>query len=685
MRIFFIFLMIAFSFFAPCQSINPFDSASSIQQSLENIGESILYNEDDYFIQQLEWYRKHPINLNTSSREELGELMLLDPLQIESLITYKRLFGYFISFYELQAIPYWDPESIRKIRPFITISIPINLKSIFSERFIKGEYSFMARITQVVEKSKGYFINQDSSNNVYPGSPERLALRFKYAYKNLFQYGIVAEKDPGEEFFKNTQPKGFDFYSAHLLIKNIGALKTLIIGDYSVSMGQGLIQCQGLAFKKGVDLFSSKRQSPVLRPYNSFGESNFQRGVGLSFGLKKVELSFFVSSRRLDGNLITDSLNPQTKYITSLQSSGLHRTNSELADKSVVKKMTTGGNIKLLIKNGYLSFNSIHHLFDIPLYKETMPYNLFSFSGDKLSNYSIDYSYTYRNFHFFGEVAMSNNTAAAVTSGLFLSASSKLDLSFIFRNISSSFHSLNANAFTENSTVNNEQGLFSGISIRPAYGWQIDAYCDVFKFPWLKYRTDALSFGSDHLLQLTYRPNRSIEIYSRYKYEVKGTNIDSSNNYLSPVVAQLRKSWRTNLSYKINKSFIFRSRVEILQQQSAEKMQEEGFLLSADLLYKPLTKPISANFRVLFFETGSYNTRLYAYESDVLYNFSIPVIYGKGVRYYLNFNVDFNKKISIWLRWAQRIYGLGNTFGTGLDTIVGNCHSEYKIQFVYKL
>lgn len=678
-------LMILLTFFylaAFGQQNNILDSISSIQQSLENMGESIADMEDDYLIQQLEMYRKHPVDLNSATGEELSELLLLNPLQIESLITYRKLLGYFIDFYELQAVPYWDTEIIRKLKPFVNTSVPINFKKIFRERLKSGEYSLMMRTTRMLEKSEGYFIDQGSTGNRYPGSPQRIAVRFKYAYKNLLQYGIVAEKDPGEDFFQKSRPKGFDFYSAHVMIKNIGCLKTLVVGDYSVVMGQGLIQAQGLAFRKGADLFSVKRQAPLLRPYNSFGESNFQRGVGVMMAIKKTEVGFFVSSRRLDANLVKDSLNDGLDFVSSIQTSGLHRTRNELEDKSVLTKLTIGGNLKYGFKKGHLGFNMIHHIFNMPLMKDNKPYNLFQFAGNRLINCSVDYGVTFRNFHFFGESALSDNLSSAMLAGIFMSVSKNADVSLIYRNISRSFHSLNSAAFTEGSSVNNENGLFTGVSLRPYYGWQLDAYCDVFRFPWLRYRVDGQSYGSDCMFQLTYKPSRSIEIYSRLKHEKKGVGVDSTNGYISMVHPFFRKSFRLNLNYKINKSFIFRSRIEMVQQQRFEKLSEEGFLLSADLLYKPLMKPISSNARILFFETGSYDTRLYAYESDVLYTYSIPVIYGKGVRYYINLNIDLGKNLSFWLRWAQTIYSNKTEVGSGLDATDGNIRSDYKMQVV---
>ena len=88
--------------------------------------------------------------------------------------------------------------------------------------------------------------------------------------------------------------------------------------------------------------------------------------------------------------------------------------------------------------------------------------------------------------------------------------------------------------------------------------------------------------------------------------------------------------------------------------------------------------------RLSYFETGGYNSRLYAYESDVLYYFSIPVLYDKGYRYYFNINYDFSRKLSVWAKWAQTIYKDKTVIGSGLDEITGNRKSEARIELLYK-
>ena len=91
-------------------------------------------------------------------------------------------------------------------------------------------------------------------------------------------------------------------------------------------------------------------------------------------------------------------------------------------------------------------------------------------------------------------------------------------------------------------------------------------------------------------------------------------------------------------------------------------------------------KPISGVLRLQYFETDGYNSRIYAYENDVLYSYSIPAFSDKGFRYYLTLNYDLTKKLSFWLRCAQTIYKNRNTVGSGLDEIQGSRRTEVKLQ-----
>ena len=659
---------------------------TSTEQQLENITENNedAETEDDSYLQEMIQFQKNPININTADGSFLKELKVLSAIQVDNLLSYRQLFGKLVSIYELQAIPGWDVQTIRKIRPYVTVGSDVDVIADIGTRLRKGEHSVLVRVSQVLERSKGYLLDSSTAKNFYPGSPQRLVLRYKYVYKNLLQYGIIGEKDPGEQFFKGGQKNGFDFYSAHIFLRNLGIIKSLALGDYTVNMGQGLTQWQSLAFKKGPDIIATKRQSAVLRPYNSAGEINFHRGVGITIGKKNWEATIFGSYRKLDANFIPADTLTSEDIISSLQTSGYHRTQSELDDKHIQQQIAFGGNFACQFNKLHLGINAIQYQFRYPLVKDAQPYNKYALSGKSFGNYSMDYSYTFRNMHIFGELATTGKQGLAFVNGLMISVSSNVDMSFLYRNISREYQSLYTNAFTESTYPTNEKGLFSGISIRPAQGWQVDAYVDIYKFPWLKFGVNAPSTGSDYFIQLTYRPNRQLEIYSRYKRESKGLNLTGSDFVLYPVLNPPRQNWRTQFSYKLNQQFTVRSRAEMVWFSKRGPDPGQGFLIYADVIYKPMLKPFAANIRLQYFQTDDYNSRLYAYENDVLYSFSIPVFYEKGYRYYLNVNYDLTRKLTLWARIAQTLNPDRTVIGSGLDEIQGNHKTEVKLQMIYR-
>ena len=348
-----------------------------------------------------------------------------------------------------------------------------------------------------------------------------------------------------------------------------------------------------------------------------------------------------------------------------------------------MRQTSFGGNLKYTGNRWHIGLNGVNYQFSKPVQKRDEPYNIFAISGKNWYNLSVDYSYTYKNFHFFGEAAADKNFNKAFLNGLLISVDSRVDLSVVHRSIAKDYQAMNGNAFTENVYPTNEKGLYAGIAIRPAVAWRFDAYADLYKFPWLKSQVDAPSYGKDFLAQLTYTPNRQVEIYTRFRNETKQSNQTDNTTVTNYLVNLPRQNWRTQVSYKINPVIALRNRMEIVWYDKNGNGSENGFLTFFDVVYKPLMKPFSGVLRLQYFETDGYNSRLYAYENDVLYSYSIPVFYDKGYRYYMTLNYDMTKKVSFWVRLAQTIYRDKISVGSGLDEIAGNRKTEIKLQARY--
>lgn len=670
-----IVILLLYSCNADAQTI----PAATMEQQVETLTE---HNEDaettdDAWIQQMEYLKLNPLNLNMATETDLQDLQILNALQVENFINYRILLGKLISIYELQAIPGWDVQLIQKLQPYITVDKAVTATADLSGRLKNGNYSFLLRYSTVIERSEGYR-RRDASRSFYAGDPSRVMFRYKYQYKNLLQYGLTAAKDAGEQFFKGSSRHGFDFYSFHLFARNIGMIKAVALGDYTLNMGQGLVHWQGLVFGKGGEAINIKRQSAIIRPYNSAGAFYFNRGGAITLGKNNWQATVFTSIKNVDANITaTDTL--ETAIASSLQTSGYHRTQSEIENKAALQLISYGGNISYKSRGWHIGINTAQYHFNKAIQKRDLPYNLFALAGKNWLNYSADYSYTFRNIHFFGETAFDKNKNLVLVNGLLISADKKVDISLLHRKIAPAYQSVYGNAFTINTMPTNEHGLYAGLTLRPVYKIRVDAYADLFRFNWLKYRVDAPSQGQEYFIQVIYTPVKFSELIMRYRSQAKPINNNADNNALHEVVLFNNRSWRTQINYQLNKVWSMRHRFELLWYTKENNPAEKGFLSFLDVFYKPKLSKYSANMRLQYFESNSYNSRLYAYENDVLYYYAIPVFYDTGFRYYFNIKCNINKATNLWLKWAQTIYSNKTSIGSGLDEIQGNKKSEIRV------
>jgi hypothetical protein len=651
------------------QSQDDYEHPGNANQ-LEDLAEDDeLVPENDYDIQQLRYFARHPIDINSS---DLEHLTWIDPLLVSNLSAYRKLLGDIIDIHELQAVPGFTIEIIKSIQPYITLNKHKVTASNLRERFIKGEHTILFRPSIVPETSAGF----DDTSQGFIGSRPAFLLRYKYQYGNLLQFGFVTDKDAGERLLVNGIP---DFLSFHLFVRRIGLFKSIAIGDFTVNMGQGLIYWQSQAFRKSPAVINVKRQSDVLRPYHSAGEHNFNRGLAATVSKGKLEGSFFLSVKKITANV-------DNGIITSVNTSGLHRTREELIDKGSAAAKTAGINLKRIARSGQIGINSVYRLYSLPLLKKDEPYNLYAIKGRNWFNISSDYAYTFRNLHLFGEVGIDKSRTWACINGVMASISATLDAVLLHRRISKSYQSVFGNAFTESTTPSNENGCYAGIVIKPGNKWKVDLYADLFSFPWLKYRLDVPMEGFGYLFQVTYKPNKQTEIYTRFKYKMKPLNVDNEDGE-EMAAAQFVQNWRTHLSLRIDRNILLRSRVEIcLFNHQMLAAVQSGYLFYADLVYNPISSNISGNVRFQAFESENYDTRIYVYENDVLFSSSIPSYYNNGVRIYVNIKAKFRIKylkdseLTLNLRAGTTVYKNLSNIGSDLSSISGNRISALKLQ-----
>jgi hypothetical protein len=668
------------------------DSTETDKEDLNEKIESIAEQTDaelDYtdLLENLNYYQKHPVNLNNTTTDELEKLMVLSDIQISNLFDHIARNGKLLSLYELQSISGFDLETIYKLLPYVYVSNDVSNRHFsFKELLQNSNNQLFLRTQQVLEQQQGFSLITDSAlaaspNSRYLGSPEEIYLKYRFTYYNNISIGFTAEKDAGEEFFKGSQQNGFDFYSAHFYMKDFGIVKALAVGDFQAQFGQGLALWTGLGFGKSSDGTNIKKNAQGISPYRSATDNLFMRGVATTIGLKDFELSVFYSSKKIDGNITAiDSTTSEVMLISSLQQTGLHTTPGEIADKDAIGETSLGGHLCYKTKKLNIGATAFRSEYSSILQHQVQLYNQFQFNGKENTNYGLDYSYIIKNINIFGEVAQSENNARAFLAGVLMSLDPKVSVSALYRNYDKKYQALYSSAFAESSTPANEKGLFLGILLKPGRAYTVNAYMDNISFPWLRYRVDAPSNALDYSVQVNWQPSKKLEMYARYRQTNKELNSSAAADIISIPSSTLKQSYRYNVSYKISPSITLKNRVELVRYKIGSGAPQKGYLIYQDVTYKKMKSPFSLSFRYALFDADTYDSRIYSFENDVLNAYSIPAFYYKGTRYYITAKYSFNRNIDVWLRFAQTNYSNRDVIGTGLTTINGNTKTEVKAQ-----
>jgi hypothetical protein len=682
----FLFILITIQLYS--QDIYP-SGITDIEDLIEKIARDSK-EELDYttLFNDLTYYLENPLNLNTASVEELERLHFLTDFQIMSLQKYIHDNGELLTIYELPLVYGFTEEMARRIEPFINV-IPAADRQITPESagFLRQtEHQLFFRASKILQEQTGYTDIPDSilaqnPNARYLGSPLRLYTRYAFQYKDRIRAGYTAEKDAGEEFFKGSNTQGFDFNSAYIQVSNIWKIKELILGDYMVGFGQGVNTWSGLAFEKSPDVTNLRRKSQGISRYTSTDENTFFRGLATTIDINRFEITGFVSFKNVDANITEmDSLNDEPISFSSFQTSGIHALPRQTDDENTIRETVFGGNLTCHFERSRVGFSASHYFFDAELQKGNDPSDFFSFYGTHNTNYSIDYYVQLSKLSLFGEAGISNNNGFAILNGALIDLKPPLTLSVLHRLYQRDYQALYANAFSENTTTSNENGLYLGIMTYPFPFWTFSAYLDAFSFPWLRYNNSSPSAGYDYMLQADYQIKDGLNAYMRFQGNRKPIDISGEGSGIDSTMSKMLYRLRFHFEYPVCQIISFQDRVEFSFSKTEGESLLKGYLVFHDIIFRPTKFPVSLTFRYAMFDTDGWDPRIYAYEHDVLYSFSIPAYHDRGIRTYLNARYTMNKHLDFWLKISDTYYPKEQSIGSGLDEIERKHRTDLRVQ-----
>lgn len=672
-----------------------------IIEHLEKMSENASEEYSDYS-ELLESYwniSENPVNINSDNIDQLAEMKFISIFQLENIKNYQKHYGDIQLIEELYEIEGLDSLSIEMIKPIICFENEKEHDKIKFKNLLRyGKNKILLEVNQSLNKKKGYIDIEDSllyenPNSVYLGSPQKIYLRYNYSYKDRIEAGFVLEKDPGEYLFKNTlndsilqllgdkSYSGFDFFSFHLYITKFWFLKTLAIGDYKVSFGQGLTMGSGMAFVgNGGSLL---RRNKKITASKSANEAYYLRGIASTFEYKNFELSIFYSNKKTDANIVEyDTIDEIPLKISSLQQSGLHRTYNEILDRKVVRQQLYGLNLSYKISNFQIGY-TLHKTY---LNAELMPnesiYNSFYFKGKELTNQGLDFYYVLKKILLYGEIAMSNNKGLAGLIGTTIQPAGYIEFTILYRNYAKNYQCLYNNAFASGSNTRNEKGWYFSSTLSLAANWKFITSIDFHKSDWFKNTAYSPSHGYEFDSQLNYTPNQNTILFIEYRNKSKMKNCANTDVFQKYLIGEKNNMLRLHASYNLSDAITLKNRVEYHFNNSNNETNH-SYLIYQDILYNPKEKPYNIAFRYELF--NAENGNVYAYENDVLYAFAVGGLSGKGIRTYLVGKVKLYDTIQISGKIGLTFYDNKTAIGSGLETIEGIWKGDGKIQIIWSI
>ena len=719
-RLIFTILTLCFGLFAKAQvSIDTLSTDALNELLIEQIERLAEDGEEDAdyedLLEQYIFFIENPINLNSDDIAELLKLRLINVFQFEELQKYRRYYGDFLFLEELEMVEGFDEQTLSIIAPIVYFGKDNSRDKITLNKMARyGKHQIVGRYEQILEHQQGYDPISDSAllakpNSRFLGSPQRYQLKYTYNYRNRIRAGLVMEKDPGEMFFTdnvsdtikallgNKYRRGFDFVGFHLYAKDLGIVKAAVLGDYQLAWGQGLTMWSGMSFGKSVAGSSVMKQGRGITPKASASEYSFMRGAAVTLGGGPFLATVFYSNRMIDANVsVADSLD-EAEYVSSLQETGYHRTIGELLDQHAIRQQVVGGHLSYAVSHFEIGYTLHHTWLSAELQLRPTNYNQFFFQGRKLTNQGIDFKYVKGKLAVFGEVAMSHNPDSVVLAssttldrfaglvGLTIKPAGYLNFTLMYRDFGKAYQNLFSNAYSEGSRNQGQRGVYLGVEVAPAPYWNLLAYADFFRFTWLTSQVYTPSWGHDYYLRLSHSFNRRTAAYLQIRSKTKMKNSTDGMVFSHYPIFYTKNSVRFNINYGFSNGLVFSNKAEFAHYRNGDGVNSQGFFICQDIAYKPENKPFSLTFRYALFDTEDYNSRVYAYENDVLYSFSVPALYGKGMRVYLLGKWKPFSNLTLYARVGSTIYTDRDEISSGLTLIEGRHKTDLKVEAVWKL
>ena len=454
------------------------------------------------------------------------------------------------------------------------------------------------------------------------------------------------------------------------MVKDLKCIKSIVVGDYKLAFGQGLVFGSSYSPSKTVMTTSQERLSKGIRRHFSSTESGFYRGVATTLRLGSFDVSLFYSQKKLDG--IVDSMG-----IKSFKKDGIHNIVREKNKKSVITHQLFGVNTQFVYKHVDIGLTAaLNNFGKSNLIWDNKPYNVYKPQGNNLCNVAVNYRFKQRTYTLFGETSLLTKNGLATINGVFIKPVYNVEIQVLYRNYARNYYAFTPGSYVVNNTVSNEQGLYTGISLDPLRGLKLSGYIDLFYSPEMKYGVYTSSLGKEWMVLASYATMTNETVSFRYVRKTREQNIRNLESDDLLILPLARDKFRLQGVYGNKNNRWFRTTAELVVAQSKDFSNNKGWAISQNAGIGILQNKLRIDGYLIYFNTKSYDARLSSYEKALPYTYGMTTMSGEGFRWSLNLGLKMNQYLSSSIKVSSTHYNDRSKIGSALEEIEGNTKTD---------
>ncbi|MFQ5707189.1 MAG: ComEA family DNA-binding protein [bacterium] len=612
--------------------------------------------------------RENPVDVNRANTESLQRIPGLSAKLARAMLEYRQQHGPFENLEGLLAVPGMDSAQFSEMRQFLTVHTSRGARSKHLQ------VKWRSRVLDRIDLPQGF------RDGRYESSARKLYHRFQFDLNHRFQGGLLLEKDSGEKRLDDLKL----YYASAKLTPQL----TLLLGNYVLEFAQGLVLWGPYGFSKGAgSLFSLRKRGRGLRGYSSVDENASLFGAAAAAEFGSLRFVLFSSKSELDATPISDNA------VSGLFTSGLHRNGSEKNKRDRLTETLSGGRIEWEVSTGLSLATTYYHAnFDKEIEEPDLTRNHFKFRGKNNSVVGFDWGWAKSNFDLFGEAARSSNGGHALILGT-LASFPTIRLGLLFREYQKDYQNFHSFGFAErNGTTQNERGFYTGIEYKLSSRTKLVVYYDIFSNPWRTFFKPVPTEGNDLFSQLEHHLDRRTTLTIRYRLK-NGQDTQAAKDQLNrtreELVQRQRRQWRLQLDHALSSRVRLSSRIEYVRFRlhhyvgKKRDTKATGNLFFQEVRWQP-KRNLRISARVIFFDTDSFDSRLFEYESDLPGMVTNRALFGRGTRWYLLLKYKVLKTATFALKYSETFREDQSTIGSGPDQIAGPLDRRYGVQFEWR-